>query len=149
MTDLDEIIEQFEELLEPERRGRRGYREKKPEGQINFTKFDDELHRWILTFVRNKGYSLGMFYYGLCKWIKSQEEIKQHLQKVNVVDVAIKILVPNITADKEKIMSWGKSLSMAEKKLMEKRFMWDYKIFRALTQGEKDLDNWSYIGRTY
>jgi len=143
--ELQKFIDGIESYITKEVRGRIGYRTTKPTGHITMNKFDDDAHRNFLAFVHGRGYSIGMYFAGIEKWVqsKSSEPIP------NVVEIAKDRMKPHLGASKEDVMTWGKSLSVGEQKQMEEHYFWGLKIFKALTQGEKDLGNWDYLARKY
>lgn len=145
--ELENFLKEIESFIEKETRGRRGYCGLKPAGNINFTKFSPEEHQEFIRFVKDRGFSLGQYYYGFTHYILKKSKVVD--QVPDMVEAATLMLIPDIDAPKEKVLSWGKSLPVERQKEMEECMMWNLKIFKALTQGEKQLDSWHYIGQRY
>jgi len=112
--------------------------------QLIYNKEDWLKFKHILSF---EGTNPNRLFWQLVEVILEQFDQKEHtLDKYLSESDVIK---PSIDGDPLKILKYLQTLPLEIQKEYEEKFMRNYTYIKALTQGEKELDNYLYLWRKY
>jgi len=112
--------------------------------QLIYNKKDWLKFKHILSF---EGTNPNRLFWQLVKIVLEQFDQKEYtLDKYLSESDVIK---PSIDGDPLKILKYLQTLPIEIQKEYEEKFMRNYTYIKALTQGEKELDNYPYLWRKY
>lgn len=112
--------------------------------QLIYNKEDWMKFKHILSF---EGTNPNRLFWQLVEVVLEQFDQKEHtLDKYLSESDVIK---PSIDGDPLKILKYLQTLPLEIQKEYEEKFMHNYTYIKALTQGEKQLDNYPYLWRKY
>jgi len=112
--------------------------------QLIYNKEDWMKFKHILSF---EGTNPNRLFWQLVEVVLEQFDQKEHtLDKYLSESDVIK---PSIDGDPLKILKYLQTLPLEIQKEYEEKFMRNYTYIKALTQGEKQLDNYPYLWRKY
>jgi len=112
--------------------------------QLIYNKEDWLKFKHILSF---EGTNPNRLFWELVEVVIAQFDQKEHtLDKYLSESDVIK---PNIDAESLKVLKYLQTLPLEIQKEYEEKFMQNYTYIKALTQGEKELDNYPFLWRKY
>jgi len=122
-------------------------RKRKRESATNLSIYNTEQYSQFRRILEVNDDNVSSFLADIIEIILEQYDLKEHsLDKyLNELD----IIKPNIDADPLKVLQYLQTLTPEIQKEYEEKFMRNYTYIKALTQGEKELDNYPYLWRKY
>jgi len=122
-------------------------KERKRESATNLSIYNIEQYSQFRRILEVNDDNVSSFLADIIEIILEQYDLKEHgLDKYLEESDTVK---PNIDADPLKILKYLQTLPREIQKEYEEKFMRNYTYIKALTQGEKELDNYPYLWRKY
>jgi len=122
-------------------------KERKRESATNLSIYNIEQYSQFRRILEVNDDNVSSFLADVIQIILEQYDLKEHsLDKYLEESDIVK---PNIDADPLKILKYLQTLPQEIQKEYEEKFMRNYTYIKALTQGEKELDNYPYLWRKY